>query len=98
VEFISVGWDEVVFEPTSLIFNVPHFFAGIPDPVRQILEKAFSDGMKTEAFNKLAKTLELFALDPLTGTALLDSVKKSYVLYEGFIKEVGAYKSEKKGK
>jgi tripartite-type tricarboxylate transporter receptor subunit TctC len=81
--------------PTTVLICGP---AGIPDPVRQILEKAFSDGMKTEAFNKLAKTLELFALDPLTGTALLDSVKKSYVLYEGFIKEVGAYKSEKKGK
>jgi tripartite-type tricarboxylate transporter receptor subunit TctC len=79
--------------PTSVLVCAPK---GVPDPVRQILAKSFSEGIKAEAFNRIAKTLELFPPDPLTGTALLDSIKKSYVLYEGFIKEVGAYKSEKK--
>jgi len=79
--------------PTSVLVCAPR---GLPDSVRQILEKAFSEGMRTEAFNRVAKNLELFPPAPLTGNALLDSIKKAYGLYEGFIKEVGAYKAEKK--
>jgi tripartite-type tricarboxylate transporter receptor subunit TctC len=90
--FQKVHYDFGIMPTTVLICGPP----GIPDPVRQILEKAFSDGMKTEAFNKLAKNLELFLTEPLTGKPLLDTVKKTYLLYEGFTKETGVYKSQKK--
>jgi tripartite-type tricarboxylate transporter receptor subunit TctC len=79
--------------PTSVLICAPK---GLPDPARQILEKAFTEGMKAETFNRIAKNLELFPPAPLTGNDLVDSIKNTYSLYEGFIKEVGAYKAQKK--
>jgi tripartite-type tricarboxylate transporter receptor subunit TctC len=78
--------------PSSIIICAPK---GIPDPIRQMLEKAFINGMKAETFKRIAKDQELL-MDPLIGKALLDYIKRSHVLFEGFIKEAGIYKIEKK--
>lgn len=69
---------------------------GIPDPVREALEKAFIDGKKTETFRMAAKNQELLLTEPLTGKNLFEYLKKCYLLYEQYIKEAGIYKIEKK--
>ena len=79
--------------PTSVIICAPK---GISDPVREILEKSFIDGMKHEAFRRVAKEQELLLAEPLTGKALLDYLKKWHLLFEQFIKEAGIYKIERK--
>ncbi len=79
--------------PASIIICAPK---GIPDLTKHILQKAFSDGMKTETFAKIAKDQELILTGPLTGKDLFDQIKKSYALYGEFIKEAGVYKIEKK--
>ncbi len=79
--------------PTSFIICAPK---GIPDPIREILEKTFIDGMKQEIFRKVAKDQELLLTEPLTGKALNDYLKKCYLLYERFIKDAGIYKMERK--
>jgi tripartite-type tricarboxylate transporter receptor subunit TctC len=79
--------------PTSFIICAPK---GIPDPIREILEKTFIDGMKQETFRKVAKDQEILLTEPLTGKALNDYLKKCYLLYEQFIKDAGIYKMEKK--
>jgi tripartite-type tricarboxylate transporter receptor subunit TctC len=79
--------------PTSFIVCAPK---GIPDPIREILEKTFIDGMKQETFRRVAKDQELLLTEPLTGRALNDYLKKCYLLYEQFIKDAGIYKMERK--
>jgi tripartite-type tricarboxylate transporter receptor subunit TctC len=79
--------------PTSFIVCAPK---GIPDPIREILEKAFIEGMKQETFRRVAKDQELLLTEPLTGRALNDYLKKCYLLYEQFIKDAGIYKMERK--
>jgi tripartite-type tricarboxylate transporter receptor subunit TctC len=79
--------------PTSVIVCAPK---GIPDPIREILEKTFNDGMKQETFRRVAKDQELLLAEPLTGKALNDYLKKCYLLYEKFIKDAGIYKMERK--
>jgi len=79
--------------PTSFIVCAPK---GIPDPIREILEKTFIDGMKQETFRRVAKDQELLLTEPLTGKALNDYLKKCYLLYEQFIKDAGIYKMERK--
>jgi tripartite-type tricarboxylate transporter receptor subunit TctC len=89
--FEKVGYD---FEaPLVVLICGPK---GIPDNVRETLEKGFIAGMKYEAFQKVAKEQELILTEPLTGKALLDYQKKWYGLYEQFIKEAGIHKSQKK--
>jgi len=79
--------------PTSFIVCAPK---GIPDPIREILEKAFIDGMKQETFRRVAKEQELLLVEPLTGRALNDYLGKCYLLYEKFIKDAGIYKMMRK--
>jgi tripartite-type tricarboxylate transporter receptor subunit TctC len=79
--------------PTSFIVCAPK---GIPNPIREILEKAFIEGMKQETFRRVAKDQELLLTEPLTGRALNDYLKKCYLLYEQFIKDAGIYKMERK--
>jgi tripartite-type tricarboxylate transporter receptor subunit TctC len=79
--------------PTSLIICAPK---GIPDPIREILEKTFNDGMKQETFRRVAKEQELLLAEPLTGRTLNDYLRKCYLLYEQFIKDAGIYKMERK--
>jgi len=89
--FNKVGYD---FEPpTSLIITAPH---GIPDPVRETLEKAFLEGIKSKAFRDVAEKNELILREPLTGKTLNDFLKKCYDEYEQFIKDAGIYKMERK--
>lgn len=89
--FEKVNYD---FEPpTSLIITAPQ---GIPDLVRETLEKAFIEGIKSKAFRAVAEKNELLLREPLTGKALSDFLKKCYDEYEQFIKEAGIYKMEKK--
>ncbi len=68
---------------------------GIPDPVKKVLEKAFNDGMKSDAFKRVVEDQELI-LKPLSGNALFDYLKKTSITYEELIKEAGMYKTEKK--
>jgi len=79
--------------PTSLIICAPK---GIPDPIREILEKTFNGGMKQETFRRVAKEQELLLAEPLTGRTLNDYLRKCYLLYEQFIKDAGIYKMERK--
>lgn len=89
--FEKVNYD---FEtPTSFIVCAPR---GIPDPIREILEKTFVDGMKQEIFRKVAKDQELLLTDPLAGKPLFEYLRKCYILYEQLIKEAGIYKMERK--
>lgn len=69
---------------------------GITDPVREKLEKAFLDGMKSEKFQTVAKEQELMLTEPLVGKGLLDYVKKSYFIYDRVTKEAGIYKGQNK--
>lgn len=68
---------------------------GMPENVKQALEKAFMDGMKSEAFKKMAEDQELVP-SPMTGKPLYDYLKKTSATYEELIKEAGLHKSEKK--
>jgi tripartite-type tricarboxylate transporter receptor subunit TctC len=89
--FEKVGYN---FEtPTSVIITAPR---GIPSNVREVLEKAFIEGMKTKIFRDVAKKNELIIREPLTGDALRDFLKKCYDDYEKLIKEASIYKMEKK--
>ncbi len=87
----KLGYD---FEaPLAVVIAGPK---GIPDHVRETLEKGFIAGMKQDAFQRVAKEQELISTDPLTGKALLDYLKKWYGLYEQFIKDAGIHKAQKK--
>jgi tripartite-type tricarboxylate transporter receptor subunit TctC len=89
--FAKIGYN---FEtPTSVIVCGPK---KLPDSIKNTLERAFMEGMKTESFKTVAKNQELLLTDPLTGKALNDYLRKCYFSYEQFIKEAGIYKSEKK--
>lgn len=89
--FEKVNYD---FEPpTALIISAPH---GIPDPVRETLEKAFIEGIKSKTFRDVAEKNELLLREPLTGRTLNDFLKKCYDEYEQFFKEAGIYKMERK--
>lgn len=79
--------------PTSLIITAPH---GIPDNVRDILEKAFFEGIKTKTFRDVAQKNELILREHLTRNALRDYLRKCYEDYEKLIKEAGIYKMERK--
>jgi len=79
--------------PTSLILCAPK---GIPDPIRETLEKAFMEGIKSKEFRAVAEKNELILREPLTGKSLNDFLKKCYDEYEQFIKEAGIYKMGKK--
>jgi tripartite-type tricarboxylate transporter receptor subunit TctC len=79
--------------PTSLIITAPK---GIPDLVRETLEKAFIEGIKSKEFRAVAEKNELLLREPLTGKALSDFLKKWYDGYEQFIKDAGIYKTQKK--
>ncbi|MFH1351840.1 MAG: tripartite tricarboxylate transporter substrate binding protein [Pseudomonadota bacterium] len=79
--------------PTSLIITAPQ---GITDPVRETLEKAFLEGIKSKTFRAVAEKNELLLREPLTGKALSDFLKKYYAEYEQLIKEAGIYKTQKK--
>ncbi len=68
---------------------------GIPDGIREILEKALIDGMKSETFMRVAKEQELI-VKPSTGKAFFDFLKKTSLTYEEIIKEAGMYKTRKK--
>jgi len=68
---------------------------GMPDNVRAVLEKALRDGMKSDVFRKVAEDQEL-AVEPMTGKAFIDYLKKTSATYEELIKEVGMYKTQKK--
>jgi tripartite-type tricarboxylate transporter receptor subunit TctC len=89
--FEKAGYD---FEMSSsvVIFGPK----GISDSLRGTLEKAFLNGMKTEAFKTVAKNQGLSTNDPLVGKELTDYLRKWSGLYEQYIKEAGIYKSEKK--
>ncbi len=78
---------------TAVIICAPK---GIPDPVKEILENAFINGMQQETFRKVAKDQELLLTEPLKGKALLDYIRKWNRVYEQSIKEAGIYKTEKK--
>jgi len=78
--------------PTDVIICGPK---GISNPIREILEKAFVEGTRQEAFRKVAKDDELIG-QPLTGKAMVDYLKENYRIYEEAIKEAGLYKIEKK--
>lgn len=89
--FEKMGYD---FEtPTSLIICGP---PGMPDPIRERLEKAFIEGSKAEAFVALAKNNELMLTEPCTGKNLYDYIKKWNGLFEQYIKEAGLYKAQSK--
>ena len=91
--FEKMGYD---FDPPM---NLIVIFAPkrIPDHVAEILEKAFVDGLKKETFRTAAKIQGITLLaEPLIGKALFDYLRKWYVVYEGYIKEAGIYKIEKK--
>ncbi len=79
--------------PTSLIITAPH---GIADNVRDVLEKAFLEGIKTKTFRDVATKNELILREPLTRDALRNYLKKCYDDYEKLIKEAGIYKMERK--
>ena len=81
--------------PINAIILAPK---GIPDPIREILERAFLEGMKQEKFIKIAKDQDLNITEPLTGKAFLDYLKKYYLIYEEMTKEAGTYKAEKRKK
>lgn len=68
---------------------------GMPDNVRNTIEKAFQDSMNSEIFKKLAQDQELTA-QPLTGKPYLDYLKKTSATYEELIKDAGLYKGAKK--
>ncbi len=78
---------------SSLIVSAPK---GIPDSIRQTLEKAFVEGIKTSIFEAVAEKNELLSTEPLTGKSLNDYLKKANLSYEQSIKEAGIYKMERK--
>ena len=79
--------------PNTIIISAPE---GLPDPVRERLEKAFIEGINSRKFMKVAEDNELIMREPLTGKALNDYLRKTYLSYETFIKEAGIYKIDKK--
>jgi len=91
---------ESTFKSMNYDFDVPLLAIilapkGMPDDVKEILEKAFHDGMNSEAFKKLSQEQE-FAPQPLTGKSFFDYLKKIDSTYEVLIKEAGLYKSGRK--
>ena len=88
-EKMNYGFDP----PTSLIICAPR---GIPDAIRDSLEKAFLEGIRSKTFQAVAEKNELILREPLTGKSLNDFLKKCYDEYEQFIKEAGIYKMERK--
>jgi len=100
-EGLDYAPDVPTFEKVGYDFEAPMFVVictpkGIPDPIRERLEKVFLDGMKAETFMTLAKTQQFSVGEPLTGKGLLDYMRKWNALYEQYIKEAGIYKMEKK--
>lgn len=88
------------FKDMKYAFDVPLLAIiiapkGMPDNVRNTLEKAFQDSMNSEIFKKLAQDQELTA-QPLTGKPYLDYLKKTSATYEELIKDAGLYKGAKK--
>ncbi len=68
---------------------------GIPDQIKKSLEKAFYDGINGPTFKKVVEEQE-HTVQPLTGKAFTDYLKKTSLTYEELIKEAGLYKSGKK--
>ena len=89
--FQKVNYD---FEMSSCI--IIYGPKGISDSIREILGKAFIDGVKAESFKKVAKHQGLSLPDPLTGKDLHEYLRKWSTLYEQYIKEAGIYKMERK--
>jgi len=78
---------------SSLIISAPK---GIPGAIREILEKAFIEGIRTNMFKAVAEENELLSTEPLTQKSLNDYLTKCYTSYEQSIKEAGIYKIERK--
>jgi len=47
------------------------------------------DEMRTEEFLRIIKDEEMMLVEPLTGRVVIDYIKRSYVIYEGFIRDAG---------
>ena len=93
--------DAPTFEKMNYDFEIPSLIIisapkGIPDSIRERLEKALLEGIKTKTFMEVAKKNEFLLREPLTGRALEDYLRKNYLLFERLIKEVGIYKTERK--
>ena len=69
---------------------------GLPRPVAERLEKAFTEATRMEPYVSVARKNETIVGEPLTGQALADFTKKLNANYERLIKEAGLYKSERK--
>ncbi len=78
---------------TVVIVTAPR---GLPRPVAERLEKAFTDATRMEPYVSVARKNETIIGEPLTGQALADAMKKLNANYEQLIKEAGLYKSERR--
>ena len=79
--------------PNAFIISAPK---AIPGAVRERLEHAFLEGIKSSTFKKLVDDSELLVREPLTGNVLTEYLQKTSRAYETYIKEVGIYKIDRK--
>jgi tripartite-type tricarboxylate transporter receptor subunit TctC len=94
------GANQATFKDMKYDFDVPLLAIvlgpkGMPDAVKQKLEKAFTEAMKSESFRKLAADQEAL-IKPMSGKAFADYLKKTSATYEELTKEAGLHKSQKK--
>lgn len=96
------GVKQATFKDMKYDFDVPLLAIvvgpkGMPDAVKQKLEKAFADAMKSESFRKIADDQEAL-IKPMSGKAFADYLKKTSATYEELTKEAGLHKSQVKKK
>jgi tripartite-type tricarboxylate transporter receptor subunit TctC len=100
IDYAEGHGEQTTFKDMHYDFDLPLLAIilapkGMPDNVRKTLEKAFSNGMKSEVFRKVAQDQELLQR-PMTGKPFLDYLKKTSATYEDLIRDVGLSKTQKK--
>ncbi len=96
------GAKQATFKDQGYDFEVPLLAVvlapkGMPDAVKQKLEGAFTEAMKSESFRKIADDQEAL-IRPMSGKPFADYLKKTSAMYEELTKQAGLHKSQGKKK
>jgi tripartite-type tricarboxylate transporter receptor subunit TctC len=88
--FARAGYE--IESSTSVLVLAPR---AVPAAAAERLTAAFAEAIRSPAFLAVARQHELL-LAPLTGTALMDEMRKVSTRYEELVKDAGIHKTQKK--
>ena len=77
--------------PTAQMISAPK---GVPKPILDKLEETFSEAMKSQEYQKVAREQELLSARPFVGGEFSKWLQSQFSMYGTFIKEVGLQKKE----